>query len=84
MTFRPRSPADPPSLLVEDKDSLRTMLRLAVEAQGHTVIDACDQAEAVAALQTTHPPLSCRISVFLMATASVCCARPRSSIPSCP
>jgi DNA-binding NtrC family response regulator len=57
MTFRPRAPADPPILLVEDKDSLRTMLRLALEAQGHTVIEARDQAEAVVALQTTHPAI---------------------------
>jgi DNA-binding NtrC family response regulator len=54
MTIRPRPPADPPILLVEDKDSLRTMLRLALEAQGHTVIEAGDQAAAVAVLQTTH------------------------------
>ena len=40
---------------MEDKDSLRTMLRLALEAQDHTVIEARDQAEAVAALQTTCP-----------------------------
>jgi DNA-binding NtrC family response regulator len=38
-------------LLVEDKDSLRTMLRLAIEGQGHTVIEARDQPEAVLALQ---------------------------------
>jgi DNA-binding NtrC family response regulator len=57
MTLRPRPPSDPPILLVEDKDSLRTMLRLALEAQGHTVIEACDQAEAIAALQTTHPAI---------------------------
>jgi DNA-binding NtrC family response regulator len=54
MSGRPRPPTDPPILLVEDKDSLRTMLRLALEAQGHAVIEARDQAEAVAALQTTH------------------------------
>jgi DNA-binding NtrC family response regulator len=48
-------PPDPPILLVEDKDSLRTMLRLALEAQGHTVIEARDQPEAVAALQTRYP-----------------------------
>jgi len=35
---RPRRGADPPILLVEDKDSLRTMLRLALEGQDHTVI----------------------------------------------
>ena len=57
MTVRPRPAADPPILLVEDKDSLRTMLRLALEAQGHRVIEARDQAEAIAALQTTHPAI---------------------------
>ena len=55
MTLRPRYAADPPILLVEDKDSLRAMLRHAVEAQGHTVIEARDQREAVAVLQTTYP-----------------------------
>jgi len=52
---RSRQAADPPILIVEDKDSLRTMLRLALEAQGHSVIEARDQPEAVAALRTTHP-----------------------------
>jgi DNA-binding NtrC family response regulator len=42
-------------LLVEDKDSLRTMLRLAIEGQGHTVIEARDQPEAVHALQQGRP-----------------------------
>ena len=42
-------------LLVEDKDSLRLMLRLALEAQGHTVIEARDEAEAVAALRDSQP-----------------------------
>ena len=55
MTSRPRRAVDPPILLVEDKDSLRTMLRLALEAQGHVVIEARDQTEAVAALQATRP-----------------------------
>ncbi len=54
MTPRARH-ADPPILLVEDKDSLRAMLRHALEAQGHTVIEARDQPEAVAALQTNYP-----------------------------
>ena len=54
---RGRPAADPPILIVEDKDSLRTMLRLALEAQGHTVIEARDQPEAVAALQSTYPAL---------------------------
>jgi DNA-binding NtrC family response regulator len=55
VTSRTRHAADPPILLVEDKDSLRAMLRHALEAQGHTVIEARDQPEAVAALQTQHP-----------------------------
>jgi DNA-binding NtrC family response regulator len=54
---RPRHTSDPPILLVEDKDSLRTMLRLALEAHGHTVVEARDQAEAAKALQTMHPAL---------------------------
>jgi DNA-binding NtrC family response regulator len=54
---RGRPAADPPILIVEDRDSLRTMLRLALEAQGHTVIEARDQPEAVAALQSTYPAL---------------------------
>jgi DNA-binding NtrC family response regulator len=49
--------ADPPILLVEDKDSLRAMLRLALEAQGHTVIEARDQQEAFQALRTGRPGL---------------------------
>src|SRR5438874_10430268 len=52
---RSRHAADPPILLVEDKDSLRTMLRHALEAQGHTVIEARDQPEAEAALRTSRP-----------------------------
>jgi DNA-binding NtrC family response regulator len=51
----PRSGADPPILLVEDKDSLRAMLRHALAAQGHTVVEARDQNEAVQALRTTRP-----------------------------
>jgi DNA-binding NtrC family response regulator len=51
----PRRSTDPPILLVEDKDSLRAMLRLALEAHGHTVIEARDQTEAVQALRTTCP-----------------------------
>ncbi len=34
-------------LIVEDKDSLRTMLRHALERQGHTVLEARDQPEAI-------------------------------------
>jgi DNA-binding NtrC family response regulator len=45
----------PPILLVEDKDSLRAMLRLALEAQGHTVVEARDQPEAEVALRVSRP-----------------------------
>jgi DNA-binding NtrC family response regulator len=55
VTSRARHAADPPILLVEDKDSLRAMLRHALEAQGHTVIEARDQPEAVAVLQAQYP-----------------------------
>ena len=54
---RARVAADPPILLVEDKDSLRAMLRHALEAQGHSVVEACDQPEAEAALQATRPAI---------------------------
>jgi DNA-binding NtrC family response regulator len=56
-TSRARARIDPPILLVEDKDSLRTMLRHALEAQGHTVVEARDQPEAEAALQASHPAI---------------------------
>ena len=44
-----------PVLLVEDKDSLRAMLRHALEAQGHVVIEARDEAEAIHQLQQARP-----------------------------
>jgi DNA-binding NtrC family response regulator len=47
----------PSILLVEDKDSLRAMLKLALESQGHHVVEARDQPEAVAALRESHPAL---------------------------
>jgi DNA-binding NtrC family response regulator len=55
LTSALRRGANPAILLVEDKDSLRTMLRLALEAQDHTVIEARDQNEAVAAMQASRP-----------------------------
>ena len=55
MSARPQASADLPILLVEDKDSLRAMLRLALEAQGHTVVEARDQPEAEAALRASRP-----------------------------
>ena len=42
-------------LIVEDKDSLRTMLRHALERQGHAVLEARDQPEAVRLLQQKQP-----------------------------
>jgi DNA-binding NtrC family response regulator len=42
-------------LLVEDKDSLRIMLRHALETQGHHVVEARDQPEAVARLHDSAP-----------------------------
>jgi len=52
---RPASPAD--ILIVEDKDSLREMLRHALEASGHAVVEARDRAEAVRALGERRPAL---------------------------
>ena len=42
-------------LLVEDKDSLRAMLRHALESQGHKVIEARDQTEAIDHLRLKPP-----------------------------
>ena len=55
MSMRSQPSIVPPILLVEDKDSLRAMLRLALEAQGHTVVEARDQPEAEAALRASRP-----------------------------
>src|SRR5437867_2770560 len=44
-----------PVLLVEDKDSLRTMLRHALEAQGHAVLEARDEPEAVQQIRQGRP-----------------------------
>jgi DNA-binding NtrC family response regulator len=44
-------------LIVEDKDSLRAMLRHALERPGHTVLEARDQPEAVRLLQQNQPSL---------------------------
>ncbi|HVH25104.1 MAG TPA: sigma-54 dependent transcriptional regulator [Vicinamibacterales bacterium] len=57
MSVRARQVTDPPILLVEDKDSLRAMLRHALEAQGHAVLEARDQPEALAALQSVRPAM---------------------------
>src|SRR4026207_1643062 len=55
MSARSRHSVDPPILIVDAKDSLRTKLRHALEAQGHTVVEARDQREAEAALLASHP-----------------------------
>jgi DNA-binding NtrC family response regulator len=57
VSARARVPADLPILLVEDKDSLRTMLRHALEAQGHSGVEARDQPEAEATLKATRPAI---------------------------
>lgn len=44
-----------PVLLVEDKDSLRAMLRHALEAQGHAVLEARDEPEALQQLRQSRP-----------------------------
>jgi DNA-binding NtrC family response regulator len=49
------APPSFPVLLVEDKDSLRAMLRHALEAQGHAVIEARDEPEAVEQLRQERP-----------------------------
>ncbi len=52
-----RVPAPARILIVEDKDSLRAMLRHALESQGHDVVEARDQVEAVQQLQESQPSL---------------------------
>jgi|SRR5688572_12134417 len=44
-----------PVLIVEDKDSLRAMLRHALEAHGHAVVEARDEPEAVQQLRQGRP-----------------------------
>ncbi len=50
-------PAPLSILLVEDKDSLRAMLKLALESQDYLVVEARDQEEAAAALREAQPAL---------------------------
>jgi len=50
-------PAPAQILIVEDKDSLRTMLRHALERHGHVVVEARDQPEALKVLQSSQPSL---------------------------
>ena len=44
-----------PVLLVEDKDSLRTMIRHALEGQAHVVLEARDEAEAIQHMRQSRP-----------------------------
>ncbi len=44
-----------PVLIVEDRDSLRTMLRHALEAHAHTVIEARDEHEALEQIRQARP-----------------------------
>jgi DNA-binding NtrC family response regulator len=44
-------------LIVEDKDSLRAMLRHAIEREGHAVLEAVDEPQAVRILQQEQPAL---------------------------
>ena len=46
-----------PILIVEDRDSLRTMLRRTLESRGHVVVEARDQAEAEQQLRQSMPAL---------------------------
>jgi DNA-binding NtrC family response regulator len=55
MTSPAASSSRSPVLIVEDRDSLRTMLRHALEAQGHRVVEAQDEPEAVDQLRTADP-----------------------------
>ncbi len=52
---RPAEGDDAVVLVVEDRDALRTMLRLALESHGHRVAEARDQTEAEACLAATPP-----------------------------
>ena len=51
------APTTPPArtLIVEDKKSLRTMLRHALEAAGHAVVEAADEPEAARAILAARP-----------------------------
>jgi DNA-binding NtrC family response regulator len=55
LTSSSRVTAPSQILLVEDKDSLRAMLRHALERQGHAVVEARDQPEAMRLLQQAQP-----------------------------
>jgi len=54
LTPRPAA-ASVQTLIVEDKDSLRTMLRHALEAHGYSVAEVRDEPEAIRALRESRP-----------------------------
>ena len=54
MSARPKAPPAQ-TLIVEDKESLRTMLRHAIEDADYAVVEAADEVEATAALQRHRP-----------------------------
>ena len=45
----------PPILVVEDRDSLRTMLARTLESHGHTVVEARDEPEAIERMRDSGP-----------------------------
>ena len=59
-----------PILLVEDKDSLRAMLRHALEQQGHSVVEAVDEAEALRLVRERVRTWCCLTFAWSVATAS--------------
>ena len=74
-----------PILIVEDKDSLRAMLRHALEAQGHDVVEAVDEAEATRAVAARSSPDSCCPTCGCRsAMALACCAPRKTSIRELP
>jgi DNA-binding NtrC family response regulator len=50
-------PAPAEILIVEDKESLRTMLRHALERPGHTVLEASDEPQAIRFLRDNQPAI---------------------------
>ena len=54
MSARPKTPPAQ-TLIVEDKESLRTMLRHVLEGHEYAVVEAADEVEATAALQRHRP-----------------------------
>jgi hypothetical protein len=62
MSARSRHSVDPPILIVEDKDSLRTMLRHALEAQGTPSSKRAISGKQKPPCSRATPPWCCRTS----------------------